>query len=293
MPPTALRDSRNLSDSSRTEELRQAFLRKQVGEKSVEVALTPGNVTEANLNIHVPHFVAWTAETPNLYTVRIQQFDGDREEMAFSTKYGFRDIRVANSLVYINGKKVFFKGVNRHDTSPAHGRAVTLSEMERDILLMKQNNVNTLRTSHYPNSPRLSFLCDYYGMYVMEEADLEDHANQSISDRPSWIPAFVDRDERMVLRDRNHPSVIFWSLGNEAGNGANFKECYEKVHELDSRPIHTRERARASLMVALVSPISILKCTQVWLGCTRIRATLISRCSSASMPTPWVMLSAT
>lgn len=211
---------------------------KQVGEKSVEVALTPGNVTEANLNIHVPHFMAWTAETPNLYTVRIQQFDGDREEVAFSTKYGFRDIRVANSLVYINGKKVFFKGVNRHDTSPAHGRAVTLSEMERDILLMKQNNVNTLRTSHYPNSPRLSFLCDYYGMYVMEEADLEDHANQSISDRPSWIPAFVDRNERMVRRDRNHPSVIFWSLGNEAGNGANFKECYEKVRELDSRPIH-------------------------------------------------------
>ena len=209
-----------------------------VREKSIDAILIPGGVTEANINLHVPHFMAWTAETPNLYTVRIQQFDGNREEMAFSTKYGFRDIRIVGSQVYVNGRKVFFKGVNRHDTSPIHGRAVTLAEMERDILLMKQNNINTLRTSHYPNSPRLSSLCDYYGIYVVEEADLEDHANQSISDRSSWIPAFVDRDERMVRRDRNHPCVAFWSLGNEAGNGANFKACYDRVRELDSRPIH-------------------------------------------------------
>lgn len=181
----------------------------------------------------------WSAETPNLYTVRvIQKDENGREEMAFSTKYGFRDIQIANSLVYVNGKRVFFKGVNRHDTDPEHGRAVRTESMLRDVLLMKQNNINTIRTSHYPNNARMYAMFDYYGLYCCDEADLEDHANQSISDRPSWIPAFTDRIERMVLRDRNHPSVIFWSLGNEAGNGANFRECYATAQALDSRPIH-------------------------------------------------------
>ncbi len=181
----------------------------------------------------------WTAETPELYTVSIAQLDEEgREEMAFSTKYGFRSIEVRGSLVYINGKRVFFKGVNRHDTDPLHGRAVTTESMLRDVTLMKQNNVNTIRTSHYPNAARMYAMFDHFGLYCMDEADLEDHANQSISDRPSWIPAFVDRIDRMVLRDRNHPSVIFWSLGNEAGGGSNFKYCYDAARRLDTRPIH-------------------------------------------------------
>ena len=111
--------------------------------------------------------------------------------------------------------------------------------MLRDVELMKQNNINTIRTSHYPNNARMYSMFDHYGLYAIDEADLEDHANQSISDMPSWIPAFVDRIDRMVLRDRNHPSVIMWSLGNEAGNGENFKWCYEAAAKLDpSRPIH-------------------------------------------------------
>ena len=181
----------------------------------------------------------WTAETPNLYTVRVVQKDAQgREEMAFSTKYGFRHIEIKNSLVYINGQKVLFKGVNRHDTDPLRGRAVTNESMLRDIFLMKQNNINTIRTSHYPNAARMYAMFDYYGLYCCDEADLEDHANQSISDRPSWVPAFVDRIDRMVLRDRNHPSVVMWSLGNEAGNGENFRQCYEAAQKLDNRPIH-------------------------------------------------------
>ena len=210
---------------------------KEVGEK--QVSLTGADGTKANVEISVPNAQLWSAEIPSLYTVRIIQRDADgNEEMAFSTKYGFRSIEIKNSLLYVNGQRVLLKGVNRHDTSPIHGRAVTVDEMLRDVLLMKQNNINTIRTSHYPNDYRMYAMFDYYGLYTVDEADLEDHANQSISDRKSWIPAFVDRIDRLVLRDRNHPSIIMWSLGNESGAGVNFKYSYEAAQKLDSRPIH-------------------------------------------------------
>ena len=192
-----------------------------------------------NIKLEVFNLKLWSAEKPNLYTVRIIQYDEDEnEEMAFSTKYGFRDIVIKNSLVYINGQRVFFKGVNRHDTHPIYGRAVTTESMLQDIMLMKQNNINTIRTSHYPNAAKMYAMFDYYGLYCCDEADLENHANQSLSDRKSWIPAFVDRINRMVLRDRNHASVVMWSLGNEAGNGSNFGPCYDEAKRLDSRPVH-------------------------------------------------------
>ena len=212
----------------------------KVGEKTLNCAVLPGGVTEANVSLNIENIKLWTAETPTLYTIRVVQRDGEgREEMAFSTKYGFRDVRLSGAQVYINGRKVFFKGVNRHDSSPLNGRAVTTDEMLQDVLLMKQNNVNTIRTSHYPNHAKMYAMFDHYGLYVMDEADLEDHANQSISDMPSWIPAFVDRIDRMIRRDKNHPSVIFWSLGNEAGGGANFAACYAHAKKLDpSRPVH-------------------------------------------------------
>lgn len=184
------------------------------------------------------NLVTWTAETPNLYTVHIIQRNGDNDEMVFSTKYGFRNIELKGTVVYINGQRVFFKGTNRHDTHPVYGRAVTVESMLRDVTLMKQNNINTIRTAHYSNDAKMYAMFDYFGLYTMDEADLEDHANQSISDMPSWIPAFVDRIDRMVLRDRNHPSVIFWSLGNEAGGGSNFQACYDAAKRLDNRPIH-------------------------------------------------------
>ena len=180
----------------------------------------------------------WSAEKPALYRLDVIQTGADGEEMALSLPIGIRKVEIIGSLLYINGKRVFLKGVNRHDSSPLNGRAVTADEMLQDVLLMKQNNINTLRTSHYPNDRRMMAMTDYYGLYVCDEADLEDHANQSISDRPSWLPAFVDRINRMVLRDRNHPSVIMWSLGNEAGNGANFQLCYETAKIRDSRPVH-------------------------------------------------------
>ena len=188
----------------------------------------------------------WDAEKPHLYTVRVVQRDAEgREEMAFSTKHGFRYIEIKNSLMYVNGEKVLFKGVNRHDTHPIYGRAVPTESMLEDVLLMKRNNINTIRTSHYPNAARMYAMFDHYGLYCCDEADLEDHANQSISNMKSWIPAFEDRIERMVLRDRNHVSVIMWSLGNEAGYGSNFANCYDVARRCDMatdpgcrRPIH-------------------------------------------------------
>ena len=108
----------------------------------------------------------------------------------------------------------------------------------RDVLLMKQYNLNTVRTSHYPNDPRFYALCDYYGLYMMDEADLECHGNHRLSRTPSWMPQYVDRQVRMVLRDRNHPAVIFWSMGNECGGGDNFVACKKAIQELDGRLIH-------------------------------------------------------
>ena len=220
---------------------------KQVAEQTLNVQYTADKkevVVKAKFKLDNP--MMWSAEHPHLYTVRVVQKDAaDRDEMAYSTKHGFRYIEIKNSLMYVNGEKVLFKGVNRHDTHPIYGRAVPTESMLEDVLLMKRNNINTIRTSHYPNAARMYAMFDHYGLYCCDEADLEDHANQSISNMKSWIPAFVDRIERMVLRDRNHASVVMWSMGNEAGNGENFANCYEAArccdmatYEGSRRPIH-------------------------------------------------------
>lgn len=211
-----------------------------IDKKETEVRLAPTDtLLTTSLQFNVDNLQLWTAETPHLYTIHVVQRQArGGEEMAFSTKYGFRDIHIKGSRLYINGQAVLFKGANRHDTHPLYGRAVPVETLLQDVLMMKRNNLNTIRTSHYPNEAKMYAMFDYYGLYTMDEADLENHANQSLSNQPSWIPAFVDRIDRMVLRDRNHPSVIFWSLGNEAGNGENFRYCYDAARRLDTRPIH-------------------------------------------------------
>lgn len=185
----------------------------------------------------------WTAETPNLYTVAISQKNEDGvEEMAFSTKYGFRNITKSGNLVYINGKRVFFKGVNTQDTHPEYGRAIDVETMLKDVTLMKQANVNTVRTSHYPRQPKMYAMFDAYGLYCMDEADIECHyVGTGISSNSSWQTAMNDRTERMVRRDRNHPSIVFWSLGNECGAGSNFSGTYNLCKSLDSRLIHSEQ----------------------------------------------------
>ena len=174
-----------------------------------------------------------------IYTVELELLDaeGHVTEATFQ-QYGFRTIAIQNNKVYINGKLTLFKGANRHDIHPRYGKAVPVETMLQDVLLYKRHNLNTIRTSHYPNDPKMYALFDYYGLYVMDEADMECHGNMSLTDNPAWKEAFVDRAVRMVQRDKNHPSVIFWSLGNESGGGQNIVAEYDAVRALDDRPIH-------------------------------------------------------
>ena len=199
-----------------------------------------GKEENYTLQTTIQNPILWSAEYPNLYStiVTLKDYNGNVTE-AMSSKFGFRKIEIKNKRVYINDEQVFFKGTNRHDIHPKYGKAVPEETMLKDIVLMKQHNINTVRTSHYPNSPKMYAMYDYYGLYVMDEADLENHGNHNISDFKSWLPAFLDRITRVIQRDKNHPSVIFWSLGNEGGAGVNFDEMYKRAKELDpTRPIH-------------------------------------------------------
>lgn len=203
----------------------------------VQLASGEKSVCKGGINVKKP--MLWSAETPYLYTVNIELLDKNGKVLEATTqKYGFRKIIIRNHRVYVNHVPVFFKGVNRHDIHPQFGKAVPLESMVQDVMMFKRFNINTLRTSHYPNDTRMYALCDYYGIYVMDEADIECHANALLSYDESWEAAFTDRVERMIRRDRNHPSVIFWSLGNESGAGGNFKASYDVAKRMDSRPVH-------------------------------------------------------
>lgn len=181
----------------------------------------------------------WSAETPYLYTVNVELLDEQGKVTEATTQqYGFRRIEIRNNKVYINGMLTLFKGANRHDIHPQYGKAIPVESMIEDILLFKRHNLNTIRTSHYPNDPKMYGLFDYYGLYVMDEADQECHGNMSLTNNPAWEAAFVDRMVRMVERDKNHPSVIFWSLGNESGGGCNAVAEYKAARAIDDRPIH-------------------------------------------------------
>ncbi len=207
---------------------------KLVASQNVQAVMTAKN-SHKTFNVKMEGLkglTPWSSENPYLYTVVVRQKQGDKEEMVFSTKYGFRSVEQRGNLIYVNGERVFFKGVNTQDIHPLLGHAIDTETMLKDVVLMKQANVNTVRTSHYPRQPRMYAMFDYYGLYCMNEADVECHNNQSLSDTPSWENAYVDRTERMVLRDRNHPSVVFWSLGNESGGGQNFQATYDCVKRL-------------------------------------------------------------
>ena len=180
----------------------------------------------------------WSAEDPYLYTVVVSQKDEKgAEEMAFSTKYGFKTVTISGTKLLVNGKRIFVKGVNTQDTHPEYGRAIDMETMLKDIKMMKQANVNTIRTSHYPRQPKMYAMMDAFGIYCVNEADVECHGNQGLASNPSWQTAITDREVRMVKRDRNHPSVLFWSLGNECGAASNFSSAKTEMKKYDSRPI--------------------------------------------------------
>ena len=205
---------------------------------------------EALLCLHAASPALWSAETPHLYTLKLALLAGGQVLETLRCHIGFRTFRRVGAQLLLNGKPILFKGMNRHEFDDRTGRALTLEDMERDIRLMKQANINAVRTSHYPNDERWYDLCDRYGLYVMDECNLETHGTRvefqkdenwlSVpGSKACWLPACLDRLESMILRDRNHPSVLLWSLGNEAGYGQVFVAMHRRARELDpSRPVH-------------------------------------------------------
>uniref|UniRef100_UPI00402775F8 glycoside hydrolase family 2 TIM barrel-domain containing protein n=1 Tax=Prevotella sp. TaxID=59823 RepID=UPI00402775F8 len=181
----------------------------------------------------------WSAEDPYLYTVVVsQKNENGTEEMAFSTKYGFKTVIISGTQLLVNGKRIFVKGVNTQDTHPEYGRAIDMETMLKDIKMMKQANVNTIRTSHYPRQPKMYAMMDAFGIYCVNEANVECHGNQGLASNSDWQTAITDREVRMVKRDRNHPSVLFWSLGNECGAASDFSSAKTEMKKYDnSRPI--------------------------------------------------------
>jgi beta-galactosidase len=199
----------------------------------------------AEISMPVANPAKWTAETPNLYTLLLTLKDARGATVeVIPQRVGFRKVEVRNARLLVNGRAILVKGVNRHETNPDAGKVMTRALMIRDIELMKQFNVNAVRTAHYPNVPEFYELCDIYGLYVMDEANHETHHYGSygpnwIANKPEWKEAVVDRTRRMIERDKNHASIIMWSLGNEAGDGPNVKAAYEFAKRRDpGRPVH-------------------------------------------------------
>ncbi|QDT68996.1 Beta-galactosidase [Planctomycetes bacterium MalM25] len=186
---------------------------------------------------------AWTAETPNLYRLVVSLLDSEGQTIeATALNVGFREVEIKDGVLLVNGNYVYMNGVNRHEHDPRTGHTVSRESMIQDIVLMKRYNINAVRTSHYPTCPDFYNLCDEYGLYVIDEANVESHGMKygpaSLAKHESWGPAHLDRTIRMVERDKNHPSIITWSLGNEAGNGVNFMATYDWIKQRDpSRPV--------------------------------------------------------
>jgi len=200
-----------------------------------------GNVRFAQLEARIRNPYKWSAETPYLYTLVLSLKDADgRVVETESCRIGFRKIEIKDGQLFINGKSVKLFGVNRHEHDPDHGRAIPVSRMIQDIKLLKQHNINAVRTSHYPDDPAWYDLCDEYGIYLIDEANLESHGLKGyLSNIATWHNAFVERAVRMVERDKNHPCVIWWSLGNETGCGPNHAAMAAWIKDYDpTRPIH-------------------------------------------------------
>ena len=191
---------------------------------------------------HLDKVYPWSAEIPSLYRLTVEVLDKEKCVEATAFNVGFRKVEIKDSQLLVNGEPVLIKGANRHEMNPNTGYYVTREDMIRDIQIMKELNINAVRTCHYPNSPLFYDLCDEYGLYVCDEGNIESHGmgykEKTLAKNPLYTAAHLIRDQRMVLRDYNHPSVIYWSLGNEAGNGFNFHKCYDWIKGYDkSRPV--------------------------------------------------------
>uniref|UniRef100_UPI00262CA479 glycoside hydrolase family 2 TIM barrel-domain containing protein n=1 Tax=Chitinophaga sp. TaxID=1869181 RepID=UPI00262CA479 len=231
------------------------------------------NQTHYHFETNLQHVKSWNAEHPHLYTLLISQFDRNGrlvESIAHQT--GFRTVEIRNGQLLINGAAVKIKGVNRHEHDMHTGKVITVQGMVEDIRLMKMYNINAVRSSHYPNSPDWYRLCDEYGLYVVDEANIECdgmyfHADKTLSDKPAWKEAYMHRTRRMFEANKNHPSVITWSLGNESGFGENFIATYQYLKSKDNtRPVQY-EAAERNAYTDIVCPM--YKSTSVMLEYVR------------------------
>lgn len=208
--------------------------------------------TETTIMYDFSGVKAWSAETPALYTLVLNLKDGEGKTIeSISSKIGFRTSEVKGSRFLINGKAVHLKGVNIHEHNPVTGHTIDEAQIIQDLTLMKKHNINAIRTSHYPQPELFYYLCDKYGFYIVDEADIESHGigydkDVTLGDKPEWLTQHMLRTQRVVERDKNHPSVVIWSLGNEAGDGNNFVSTYNWIKNRDdSRPVQY-ERAEKS-----------------------------------------------
>ncbi|MBN1144525.1 MAG: DUF4981 domain-containing protein [Bacteroidales bacterium] len=231
-----------------------------LSEKS-KVALNLKASAVASFRKEIVNPAKWTAETPNLYQlVLILKDKSGKEIEATGCRIGFREVEIIKGQLCINGKPVYLKGVNRHEHDEKTGHVISEASMLKDIELMKQFNVNAVRTCHYPDHPRWYELCDEYGIYLIDEANIESHGmgydiDKTLGNKPEWLEAHMDRTIRMVERDKNHPSVIIWSLGNEAGNGSNFYATYDWIKKRDkTRPVQY-ERAELERNTDIFCPM--------------------------------------
>lgn len=243
-------DIENLNRRSSEKYIVQTTLKNGSGEtigvqKSEPFTVLNGKEESVMLVTSVKNPLKWTAETPNLYKVGIElQTSSGETVQAFVMNTGFRKIEIKQGLFLVNGQPVKIKGVNRHEFDMYNGRTITGKSMIEDIVLMKQHNINAVRTSHYPNLPEWYTLCDEYGLYVMDEANVESHGlwrdGYHVGERDEWEKAIVERNVNMVQRDKNHPSIVFWSMGNESGWGKNFDAAYKAMKTADpqKRPVH-------------------------------------------------------
>ena len=218
----------------------------------IEVVVRGGEEGIAHCSTSVPNVEKWSAECPVLYTLVVSLHEASGQTLEVATVHlGFRKVEIRNRQLLFNGQAIYIKGVNRNEFLPESGYVVTRESMIRDLELMKQNNINTVRTSHYPNCALWYDLCDRYGMYVIGEANVEAHdmgafSNHVLLHEPVWKEAIIGRHRRMVERDKNHPCIIIWSLGNESGNGPHFVSAYDWIKKRDpSRPVQFESALRA------------------------------------------------
>ena len=213
---------------------------KEGKEVAAQTAKVGGN-GEVKVNFDIKNPLKWTAETPNLYTLYTTLMDGKQVAEVVPQRVGFRKVEIKNAQVLVNGQPVLFKGANRHELDPVTGYVVSMDRMLEDIRVMKELNINAVRTCHYPNDPRWYELCDIYGIYMVAEANIESHGmgygDKTLAKEPTYEKAHLERNESNIKIYKNHPSIIFWSLGNEAGYGPNFEKAYDLVKAYDpSRP---------------------------------------------------------